>query len=380
MRILVLNYEFPPIGGGGGRFAADLCRHLARFGHEVRVQTSWFRGLPGREVREGYEIHRTWAGRRQAHTCTVPEMAWFLATNLIPTLRQAVAWRPQVINVHFAVPTGVLAWVVRRAAGIPYVLSAQLGDIPGGVPVQTDHLFRWVKPFTGPIWRDAAFATVPTGEIAGLVQRAYGLTPRVIPNGVEMEALNPLPPKVHRPIRLVFVGRFSPQKNLIFLMEVLEKLTDLDWRLDLVGDGPLRGDLEERSRRGDLAARVHFHGWVTPDAATAIMRGSDLLIMPSLSEGLPLVGLQALGLGLALATSDHPSFADLVQDGVNGLLSPVADAEVFARRLREVLSAPKRLAAMRRASQKIAPRFEAGRVARQMEELLAAAAARQGIG
>jgi hypothetical protein len=131
----------------------------------------------------------------------------------------------------------------------------------------------------------------------------------------------------------------------------------------------LRGDLEERSRRGDLAARVHFHGWVTPDAATAIMRTSDLLIMPSLSEGLPLVGLQALGLGLALATSDHPSFTDLVQDGVNGFTLP-------GRRCRSLCPSaaggplvPQRLAAMRRASRKIAPRFEAGRVARQMEEL-----------
>ncbi|MGQ9687997.1 MAG: glycosyltransferase family 4 protein [Desulfobaccales bacterium] len=374
MRILVLNYEFPPIGGGGGRFAADLCRHLARFGHEVRVQTSWFRGLPARERREGYEIRRTWAGRRQAHTCTVPEMGLFLATNLIPALNLAASWRPEVVNVHFAVPTGVLAWVVRRLMGIPYVLSAQLGDIPGGVPLQTDHLFRWLKPFTVPIWREAAFITVPSRAIGGLVQQAYGLTPRVIPNSVEMEGLNPLPPRVHRPVRLVFVGRFSPQKNLIFLLEVLKNLHDLDWRLELVGDGPLRGELEFLCDKWALAARVHFHGWVAPEAATAVMRQSDLLVMPSLSEGLPLVGLQALALGLALATSDHPSFTDLVEEGLNGFTSSVNDVQVFSRRLREVLSDPERLVALKRASRRIAPRFEAGRVARQMEELLLAAA------
>ncbi len=373
MRILVLNYEFPPIGGGGGRFTADLCRHLARFGHDLRVQTSWFRGLPGHEVHEGYEIYRTWAGRSQAHTCTVPEMAAFLATNLIPALEHAASWRPQVVNVHFAVPTGVLAWIIRKTLGTPYVLSAQLGDVPGGVPVQTDHLFRWVKPFTVPIWRDAAAVTVPSAEVAELVQRAYGLQSHVIPNGVELEALNPLPPMVHEPVRLVFVGRFSPQKNLVFLLEVLEKLRDLDWRLDLVGDGPLRAELEDLSRRWDLAARIHFHGWVTPEEATAVMRHSDLLVMPSLSEGLPLVGLQALGLGLALATSDHRSFHDIVRDGQNGFTCPVTEAEVFARRLREVLAQPPVLLAMKRASLEMAPRFEAGRVARQIEELLLAA-------
>lgn len=370
MRILVLNYEFPPIGGGGGRFTADLCRHLTRFGHDLRVQTSWFRGLPVHEIREGYEIYRTWAGRRQAHTCTVPEMALFLATNLVPALRHAASWRPRVVNVHFAVPTGVLAWIIRQTVGTPYVLSAQLGDVPGGVPLQTDHLFRWLKPFTTPIWRDAAAVTVPSAEVAGLVQRAYGLAAHVIPNGVELEALNPQPLNVHKPIRLVFVGRFSPQKNLVFLLEVLEKLRDLDWRLDLVGDGPLRRELENRGRRKGLAGRIYFHGWVTPEVATAIMRHSDLLVMPSLSEGLPLVGLQALGLGLALATSDHRSFQNIVQDGHNGFFCPVTDSDVFARRLRDILANPPVLLAMKRASLEMAPRFEAGKVARQIEELL----------
>ena len=375
MRILVLNYEFPPIGGGGGRFSADLCRHLARFGHDLRVQTSHFRGLPCQEVQEGYEIYRTWAGRRRAHTCTVPEMAVFLATNILPALRQAASWRPQVVNVHFAVPTGVLAWLIRKITGVPYVLSAQLGDVPGGVPVQTDHLFRWLKPLTNPIWRDAAAVTVPSAEVAELVQRAYGLPAHVIPNGVELEDLDPLPPKVHQPIRLVFVGRFSPQKNLVFLLEVLAQLRDLDWRLDLVGDGPLRGDLEDLSRRRGLADRIHLHGWVTPAEATGVMRHSDILVMPSLSEGLPLVGLQALGLGLALATSDHRSFHDIVQDGHNGFTCSAINAEAFARRLRDILGNPPALLAMKKASREMAPRFEAGRVARQMEKLLLAAGA-----
>jgi glycosyltransferase involved in cell wall biosynthesis len=104
------------------------------------------------------------------------------------------------------------------------------------------------------------------------------------------------------------------------------------------------------------------------------MRASDLLVMPSLSEGLPLVGLQALGLGLALATSDHRSFQDLVEDNINGFTCPATEVEAFARRLRDLLADPPRLLAMKRASLDLAPRFEAGRVARQMEKLLLAAA------
>ena len=84
--------------------------------------------------------------RRYAHTCTVPEMAAFLITGLIPAWQLALRWTPQVIHVHFAVPTGVMGWFLHRVTGIPYVLSAHLGDVPGAVPDQTDQLFRWIKP------------------------------------------------------------------------------------------------------------------------------------------------------------------------------------------------------------------------------------------
>lgn len=373
MRILVLNYEFPPVGGGGGRVAHDLCRHLARRGHDLRVQTAHFRGLPHREVRDGYLICRTFSARRRVHTCSVPEMAAFLVTNFLPALRQAVSWRPQVIHVHFAVPTGVLAWILRKLTGIPYVLSAHLGDVPGGVPEQTDRLFRWLKPFTVAIWREAAAITVPSRMVAELARQAYGLAVEVVPNGVDLASLKPALPEVHLPVRLVFVGRFNPQKNLGFLLRVLERLPDLGWRLDLVGDGMLRGELEDMTRRAGLTGRVRFHGWVSQEAALEIMRQSDILALPSWSEGLPLAGVQALGLGLAIAGSDHGSIRELVQEGVNGFTRPVNGPGPYAAALRALIADPGLLCAMKQASRTLAPRFDAGRVALRFEELLSAA-------
>jgi len=100
MRILVLNYEFPPVGGGGGRVAEDICIGLAKIGHEVRVQTAHWNGLPRVEQKDGYTIFRSWSLRRHAHTCSVGEMGAFIVTNLLPALKHAVTWKPQVIHVH----------------------------------------------------------------------------------------------------------------------------------------------------------------------------------------------------------------------------------------------------------------------------------------
>ncbi|HEY5741219.1 MAG TPA: glycosyltransferase, partial [Terrimicrobiaceae bacterium] len=142
MRILILCYEYPPVGGGGGRVAAQVAAKLAERDHKVRVITAGMRHLPRHERRDTVEILRPESFRRREDTCSVPEMGSYILTSVIPVLRTAWSWRPDVIHAHFAVPSGALALVARVFAGTPYVLTAHLGDVPGGVPEQTGHLFR----------------------------------------------------------------------------------------------------------------------------------------------------------------------------------------------------------------------------------------------
>ena len=84
MKILVVNYEYPPVGGGGGRVAARVAVELARRGHEVRVQTSRTGNLPARQMVGGVDVRRVYSFRRQADTCSVPEMAGYVITNAGP--------------------------------------------------------------------------------------------------------------------------------------------------------------------------------------------------------------------------------------------------------------------------------------------------------
>lgn len=88
MKILVLCYEYPPIGGGGGRVAAQVAKELARRGHEVRVLTAGMSHLPRRFDDEGVEVIRIPSFRRREDTCTVPEMALYLLTSFFPALRK----------------------------------------------------------------------------------------------------------------------------------------------------------------------------------------------------------------------------------------------------------------------------------------------------
>ena len=378
LRILVLNYEYPPLGGGGGSFAAALCGQLVKMGHGVRVVTGYYRGLPRVEFRDGVTIYRPRSRRRQPHTCGVGEMGLFLLAGFLPVLHQALTWRPHVVQAHFAVPTGVLSWAVRRLTGTPYVLSAQLGDVPGGVPFETDRLFTWLKPFTVPIWRAAAMVTVPSGHIRALAQQSYpGVPMEVVYNGINLEGQGRSPVAPHQPVRLVFAGRFSPQKNLGVLIRGLEQVQDLKWQLELLGDGPEMPAIREQVHLAGLEGRVHFHGWVAPARVAEVMSRGDILVLPSRAEGLPLVGVQALAAGLAVLGSDIGGIAEVVHSGVNGFLCPANDAQGFARALRVMLTTGGLLPKMKAASRNRAEAFAIPQIAAQFEGIFEEAVTRK---
>lgn len=309
VRILVLNYEHPPLGGGGGRLASKVAAGLAGRGHQLRIVTAGMPHLPLESMEEGVEVRRLRALRRREDTCSVPEMAAWVMRAIPAAISEARRWKPDVIHVHFAVPTGAVAWVVHKVTGVPYVLTAHLGDVPGGVPEQTGNLFRWIKPFTVPIWREAAATTAVSSFVAGLAHRAYGLDPGIILNGI------PLPPRSEPEAapepRILFVGRMSVQKNPVEAVRALALVKDLPWRCEMIGEGPLARETRDEAARLGLSGRLGFRGWAPAAEVAASMRQSDILLIPSLSEGLPMVAVEALANGMALVGSRIGGLTDV---------------------------------------------------------------------
>ena len=355
LKILVLCYEYPPIGGGGGRVAAQVASSLARRGHAVRVLTGGMLHLPRREVRDQVEVVRPFSFRRREDTCTVPEMALYLATGFFPVLRESRKWRPDIVHAHFAVPSGPLALVAKLLTGVPYVLTAHLGDVPGGVPEQTDHLFRLVGPLVKPVWRAARHVTAVSRFTAELAARAYGVEPTVIPNGVP-----PIPTpqvRVHSPRRIIMAGRLSIQKNPLLALEALALIGNLDWSFDVIGDGPLGPDVRALAEKSGLGGRVILHGWISNAQVADLMAGADILLMPSLNEGLSMVAIEALQHGLAIVASRIGGMRDVVEEGRNGFLCELSPG-AFAQKLGALLADASLLERMRHASRQMAEDYD----------------------
>ncbi|MFC1798238.1 glycosyltransferase family 4 protein [Thermodesulfobacteriota bacterium] len=369
MKILVLNYEFPPVGGGGGKVAEDICRKLTQKGHLVRVQTSYARGLMKNEKRDGYQIFRSFSFRRRRDRCSVLEMAAFILTNFFPALKHVVLWKPDIIHVHFAVPTGVLSYFINLLTGIPYVLTAHLGDVPGGVPEQTDTIFKFIKPFTNLIWKRASVVTAVSDFTRKLALVSYDVDVQTIYNGIDLNLCNQSPIKLQKPVRLIYAGRFNPQKNLLFLIELLNRVKDLEWRLDMPGNGPLMPLIQQEIKIKHLEDRINLHGWIDSGEVNSLLSHSDILVLPSLTEGLPVVGINAIGHGLAILGSDTGGIRDLVPKNKNGWLCPVNDFEAFEQAFRYMVSSSGELMRMKRASRELSQKFDLTKIIEQYETI-----------
>ncbi len=371
LRILCLNYEYPPIGGGGGRACAGICEALATSGHSVHVQTTGMKHLPREATINGVEVHRNPAFRQREDTCSVPEMAAYLACSIVPTLIHIQRWKPDVIHAHFAVPTGALAWVVSVLTGIPYVLTAHLGDVPGGVPEQTDRLFKIIAPFTRPIWARASAVTAVSGFVARLAMTAYQRSPVVIPNGIALDCRPTI--TLQNPPRIVMVGRLSLQKNPLLTVQALAALKNTAWHCDIIGDGPLRATVETAIQDAGLTNRVTTHGWLDAATVHTHMGHADILLMPSLSEGMPVAAVEALNHGLAIVCGKIPGMLDVVDDSINGLtleLTPSA----FTEGLCQLLTEPATLHRMRTASSLKALSYDITKTSQTYAHTLAQAA------
>ena len=350
MRILTVIYEFPPVGGGGGRAAYDICKELVVRGHDVTVLTAHMRGLPFQTNENGIHITRISSLRREPFRATFFTMLAYVLSGLWAGLRLINIHRPDIIHTHFAVPSGALAWTLSVLTGIPYVLTAHLGDVPGGVPEKTGKWFRWLEPFTKPIWKRAKKVVAVSEFTRQLALVHYAVDVQVIPNGADVQHLVPSELKVNTPPHLVFAGRFVFQKNPLAIIKILSEIKDLNWTCSMLGDGPMFDDVKKEIAKHEMSNRFNLPGWVTPEDVLSQFSKSDILFMPSFSEGLPVVGVQALATGLAIVSSRIGGFLDLVDHEKIGYLIEVHDHQSFSKALRELISSPALLLQFRKAS------------------------------
>jgi glycosyltransferase involved in cell wall biosynthesis len=173
----------------------------------------------------------------------------------------------------------------------------------------------------------------------------------VIPNAVELKRYRDLPAESRDAVRrkqgipsdaavIGCVARLSEGKGLNYLVDAMPDIVERVPHAHalLVGDGPLRADLERHATERGVRDRVHFAGY--HQDIPAWLAAMDVFVLPSLSEALPLSILEAMAAGLPVVATAVGGIPEVVEDGVNGRLIPVKDARALATAVVDVLSNP----------------------------------------
>ncbi len=384
MRILVLTHEFPPVGGGGGHVAKDLCQGLSELGHEIKILTAGILGGINDETgnsEKAYEIIRLPTLRRDPSRANLLAMVSYIIISVFRGFLLCINWKPDVMHVHFAVPAGPISWVLSKLTGIPYVLTVHLGDIPGGTPDKTDKWFRFIQPLTFPIWNHAKQVIAVSQFSRSLAQKHYQVPIMVIHNGVDIRKFKPENNIAHDPLKIIFAGRFVPQKNPILVIQTLAELSEYSWELVMLGDGPLYKETLGEIRNYGLEDRIKIPGWVKPEEVKKEFQNSDILFLPSKSEGLPVVGVQALASGLAFLVSDIGGFGDIVEQGKNGFRISLEESDykdLFVTGLSEMIGNKDKLLFFKENSIRMAEKFDIKEITKKYDLILNQSARKKG--
>lgn len=357
LHVLLLCYEYPPIGGGGGVGASQYAEAWAAAGHAVTVVTSGPRALSVEDVAGNLRVVRLRVfGRRERATATNRAMLAYLIGGAVWLVRRRDQLAEvDVVNTHFAMPTGPLGFFASRLLGIPNVLTIIGGDIYDPSKKSSPHRHRWSRIVNRRIITSADAVIAISSDTRERAERYYGIRRpiRVIPYGFsppdearggpsssgktrEHEKEHGDTDEPADVFRLIAVGRLVRRKGFEHLLAALARLPSRV-RLEVVGDGPRAGPLEDLAAELGVAGRVTWPGFLDRAEILQRMRRADAFVLSSLHEGLGIVVQEAMFAGLPIVATDNGGQTDLVTDGENGLLVPVGDAEAIASAVRTLM-------------------------------------------
>jgi glycosyltransferase involved in cell wall biosynthesis len=349
VKILFCNYEYPPLGGGGGVVMAALARELANR-HEVTALTSRAGKLPAVSDDSGVRVVRVPVFFRTAlDTANFPSMLAYLPTAAWRALRLGRGSAFDVVNTHFVVPTGPVGqWIADRHR-IPNVLSVHGGDLYDPSKKLSPHRHGWLRRPIQRMLTRADAVVAQSRNTRDNVRQIYGVerTVDLIPLGIDR------PPRLDRvsPVEfglpadaftIVTVGRLVARKQTTQLVGALASSGVPNAHLLVIGGGPDEEPIRRAAAEHGVADRVHLLGRVSERDKYRALAAADLFASTSAHEGFGLVFLEAMSFGLPVICYDHGGQTDYLQSGKTGYVLKLDDSSAFADALRSTAALPDR--------------------------------------
>lgn len=313
MKIAILVPLFPPKWLGGTEIATwNIAKHLATRGHEVHVITSLDEGLPQESIEDGFHIHRI---PRQKVKFLGIILFWVRIFWLLKKIK------PDIVHAQ-SIPVGIPGVLARKILRRPCVVWGRGSEIY--LP------WRFKEVISKLALRNADAVIALTEDMKREIRKICDKDIYVIPNGVDLERFENLSREnIRRKLEItneqkivIFAGTLRPIKGVKYLIQAMNIIRQKNTKasLMLIGDGEERQSLEELVKESNLGDCVTFVGQVPNEEVLEYMAASDVFALPSLSEGFPIVSLEAMASGLPIVATKVGGLPEIIKDGENGFL------------------------------------------------------------
>lgn len=344
MKILMLNYGFPPLGGDSGEASLNLLKEYAKM-PEMEVD------FVCASVDEKYHMLKL-GDSVTIHCIPIGKNAGNLNFQSDEELK-TFAWRAfwfcrglakktsyDLTHSFFAVPCGFISFLLKWSFKIPYVITLRGSDVPG-----FNHRFdHWHKKNAKRYWKilqKSSFITACNQNLKNLILTSgFKKEIEVVYDGVDSEIFLPDYSKRNSELfTLLCVSRLTPEHGVRVLIQAFKILSGryAQLRLNIVGDGNERQSLEDLTQGLDISDKISFASQLTPEELVEQYQKADAFVLPTFLDEINKVLLEALACGLPVIATEIFSNKEILSENVNALIAKVKDPDDLAEKIERLI-------------------------------------------
>ena len=354
----MLNYEFPPIGGGASQAHLNLLKQYSDVKDlNVHVLTSGPKlGFFTETFSDNITIFKVGIHKKDLHFWRKIEVIEWLLKSKSHYLSLLRKNEYDLVHAFSGFPTGWLCY--RNSIKLPYIISLRGSDVPGRhARFKLD--YKILGPVFKAIWENA---TVLVACSQGLRTRALQFLPSlqigVIPNGVDLDKFYPAQTREKTDIlRLITIGRLSTTKRVPMLIDAVDILHKEGYKLKftIAGGGQMEHQLKEIVSERKLSNIIDITGRISAEDIPLLYRKNDIFISASMLEGMSNAMLEATASGLPIISTRCEGLDELIAD--NGIIVEQSDPASIAKAIKIIADDDNKYVTMRRAARKHAENF-----------------------
>jgi len=360
MKILFLNYEYPPLGGGTGIANYYLLKEFSKTKNlQLDVLTSSVNKYKKERFSKNIRIFRLNVGKRNKnlHHQTAFDLINYFIQSTVFALKNRNQY--DLIHAFSGLPGGITAYLSSK----PYIISLRGTEVPG-----YEDRFGWVsrliKPLIMQSWRKAKFVDANSQYLKKLALKTNpDLNIKVVYNGVDTKSFYPAKKNTKDSV-ILCNSRLGKRKGVEYLVKaipmVLNKIPRA--RLVLIGEGAEKEKLIKLVKELNISKKVRFLGKLEHNRLPDIYRKSGFFVLPSLSESLSNSLLEALASGLPIVATKVGGNPELVGK-INGVLVPLGEVQSLAKAIIKLLRNKNLSKKMGQNSRLIAEKYSWGKTA-----------------